>query len=298
MPSAAPGRPASACSSASAKIPHVPALVRHARRLADRLHAPWTALYVETRARHQPDRVERDRIADCLRLAEQLGGAAITVPGADIADEVDRLRRGQQRHPHRHRQVDRSRWFELLHGSVVHDLLRRAGASASLSSPATRPSAERRRRRRGSRRPSTSGHPSRRLRRGGGGARRWLALSSSRRLPTSRWCFSRPSCSSPPATALAVAVRLRRQLARLQLLLSAAVYTFTIADPENVVRPVLLPDRCRFRQQSDGADRAQALIARQRAQITEELYASAANSPASSISTTCYGRPPFRSPRC
>ena len=48
-PSPGPGRRASASSSASARTRAAAGLVRYAKRLADRLHAPWTALYVETR---------------------------------------------------------------------------------------------------------------------------------------------------------------------------------------------------------------------------------------------------------
>src|SRR5262249_22983615 len=61
--------------------PRCAALVRYTKRRADRLHAPWTALYVETRRSLQLSEVERDRIADTLRLAERLGGEAITIPG-------------------------------------------------------------------------------------------------------------------------------------------------------------------------------------------------------------------------
>src|SRR5579863_8496919 len=50
-------------------------LVRYAKRLADRLHGPWTALYVEGRRAVQLSEEERDRIADTLRLSEALGGA-------------------------------------------------------------------------------------------------------------------------------------------------------------------------------------------------------------------------------
>src|SRR5260370_444583 len=56
--------------------PRAAGLVRYAKRLADRLHAPFTALCVETRRSLQWSEVERDRIADTLRLAEALGGAA------------------------------------------------------------------------------------------------------------------------------------------------------------------------------------------------------------------------------
>src|SRR5580700_2695105 len=53
-------------------------LVRYAKRLADRLHAPWTALSIETARSLALSEEERDRVADTLRLAERLGGEAMT----------------------------------------------------------------------------------------------------------------------------------------------------------------------------------------------------------------------------
>src|SRR5207247_2460333 len=63
-------------------------LVRYARRLADRVGARWSAIHVETSRDHRLGEVERDRIADCLRLAERLGGEAITIPGRNAAEEI------------------------------------------------------------------------------------------------------------------------------------------------------------------------------------------------------------------
>jgi len=109
--------------------PRAAGLVRYAKRLADRLHAPFTALCVETRRSLQWSEVERDRVADTLRLAEALGGEAITVPGGDrgIVDDVISFA-----HANNVTQIivgksTRSRWFEILHGSVVHELVRRSG---------------------------------------------------------------------------------------------------------------------------------------------------------------------------
>ena len=61
--------------------PRAAGLVRYAKRLADRLHAPFSALYVEGRWTQQLTEEERDRIADTLRLAQALDGEAVTVPG-------------------------------------------------------------------------------------------------------------------------------------------------------------------------------------------------------------------------
>ena len=59
-----------------------------ARRLADRLRASWTAIYVETSEAQRLNEAERDRIAEALRVAERLGGDAVTVPASSVADGV------------------------------------------------------------------------------------------------------------------------------------------------------------------------------------------------------------------
>ena len=109
--------------------PRAAGLVRYAKRLSDRLHAPFTALAVETRRSLQLTEVQRDRIADTLRLAEALGGEAITIPGGDrsIADDVIEYARANNITQVIVGKSSRSRWFEILHGSVVHDLVRRSG---------------------------------------------------------------------------------------------------------------------------------------------------------------------------
>jgi two-component system sensor histidine kinase KdpD len=109
--------------------PRAAGLVRYAKRLADRLHGPLTALYVEGRRSLQLTEEERDRTADTLRLAETLGGEAVTIPGADrsIADDVIGYAHANNVTHIIIGKSTRSRWFEILHGSVVHDLVRRSG---------------------------------------------------------------------------------------------------------------------------------------------------------------------------
>ncbi len=68
--------------------PKAAALVRYARRMAERLQGPWTALYVETPHALRLAETDRDRIAHALRLAERLGGEAVTIPGSDLAGEI------------------------------------------------------------------------------------------------------------------------------------------------------------------------------------------------------------------
>ena len=109
--------------------PRAAGLVRYTKRLADRLHAPFTAISIETRRSLQLSDEQRDRLADTLRLAESLGGEALTIPavGRRIADDVVNFAQGNNVTQIVIGKSTRSRWFELTRGSVVHDLVRRAG---------------------------------------------------------------------------------------------------------------------------------------------------------------------------
>ncbi|MEJ0026342.1 MAG: sensor histidine kinase KdpD [Rhizomicrobium sp.] len=108
--------------------PSAAELMRRARRLADNLKASWTALYVESSRHLGLTDVEKDRIADTLRLVQRLGGAAVTLPGRDIAQAVLDYARKNNVTQILIGKSERSRWFELLHGSVVRDLMRDSGA--------------------------------------------------------------------------------------------------------------------------------------------------------------------------
>lgn len=109
--------------------PRAAGLVRYTKRLADRLHAPFTAISIETRRSLQLSDQERDRLADTLRLVESLGGEALTIPavGRRIADDVINFAQGNNVTQIVIGKSTRSRWFEMTRGSVVHDLVRRAG---------------------------------------------------------------------------------------------------------------------------------------------------------------------------
>src|SRR5471030_789386 len=109
--------------------PRAAGLVRYTKRLADRLHAPWTAVSIETRRSLQLTDEQRDRLADTLRLAEALGGEALTIPGVGrrVADDVIGFAQANNVTQIIIGNATRSLWFELRRGSVVHDLVRRAG---------------------------------------------------------------------------------------------------------------------------------------------------------------------------
>ena len=244
----------------------------------------------DRRARLRLTEAERDRIADALRLAERLGGEAVTMPGRD----------DRRRHP---RPMPASNNFtQIVVGKPGAVALVRSCCAASVAQRAGPP---RRRHQRARRRPAPS--------RGGGAAEtpRDAAARSTARLPivahhrdrrggarrsgsrcsevlggrpTSRWCSSPRCWSSPPRFGLWPSL-----LACLVSVLAynffflPPLYTFTIADPENVVALFFFLIAAVDRQQPRRAACAARRSPRApRARTTEELYASAASSPASS----------------
>ena len=109
------------------EAPNNGGLIRYARRVADRMQVPWTAIYVETARTQRLSDAERDRIADFLRLAERLGASTITIPGRNIADEVVAYATANNITQIVIGKSNRPRWFEMVHGSVVHELVRKTG---------------------------------------------------------------------------------------------------------------------------------------------------------------------------
>jgi two-component system sensor histidine kinase KdpD len=103
-------------------------LVRHAKRVADRLDAPWMVVYLENARTLQLSESQRDHIAQTLRFAETLGAETLSLPGVGrIADDVLRIAREHNVSQLIVGKSHRSRWFQLLHGSVVHELVRHSG---------------------------------------------------------------------------------------------------------------------------------------------------------------------------
>lgn len=107
--------------------PDSAALVRYAKRQADRLRAPWSALYVETPRAAALAEAPKSRIAAALRLAEQLGGEALVAPGEDASGEIVRHATANNVTQILVGRPGKSRWREFFGGSVPHDLIRSAG---------------------------------------------------------------------------------------------------------------------------------------------------------------------------
>ncbi|WP_343525981.1 sensor histidine kinase KdpD [Sphingomonas sp.] len=109
---------------AISELPGSDGLIRAAKRVADGLRGPWTALFVETPRAASFTDAQHARVAAAMTLATQLGGAVATVPAETVVQGIGnflldaratQLVLGKSR---------RSRWFELRHGSVVDRVIR------------------------------------------------------------------------------------------------------------------------------------------------------------------------------
>jgi len=76
------------CLSSRSPNPHV--LLRKGARMADRLHAPWYAVYIKTPSEDlvQVDAATQRRIGDAQTLAHQLGAVPLSYAGDNFADAV------------------------------------------------------------------------------------------------------------------------------------------------------------------------------------------------------------------
>ena len=102
-------------------------VVRRAKRVADRLNAPWFALHIETARTRALGEKAQTRITDHLRLAESLGAETLSLPGTRrIADDVLGWARDNNITQIIVGKTVRSWWFGWRHGSVVGELLRGA----------------------------------------------------------------------------------------------------------------------------------------------------------------------------
>jgi two-component system, OmpR family, sensor histidine kinase KdpD len=254
------------------------ALVRQARRFADRLHAPWTALHVETPRTHELSEADRDYIAECQRLAERLGGVSVTIPAADPADGIVNYAQSNNFTHLVIARTHRPKWSELFRGSTAQRLIGRARdinvhvmADRAEPEPLIQP-----------------GHAIQ------------TRLASQPIFDAKHYLGS----AGMVAAGLLLAVALRQfgitnvALVFLTAVLASAItyglwpalfacllsvlafnffflpplYTFTIADPENVVALIVFAIVAIIASNLTARVRAQALAAQRRAKMTEDLY--------------------------
>jgi len=245
-------------------------VVRHAKRMADSLKAPWTAVHVETGRDLDLSDVERDRIAEAMRLAERLGAETVTLPGQDVADTIAEYARASNVTHIIIVQPPRSWWLELLRGSLARQLIRKAGGASvhvlGRSGEATEPRE----------RTLPSGNAGAYV-----GSLAFVAVSLGIALLLHH-VLSVASVAMTFLTAVLVASVVYglwpALLASFASVLAynffflPPLYTFTIADPENIVALFFFGVTAVIASNLTARVRAQAIVARQRARTTEELY--------------------------
>lgn len=111
----------------SSNSPNAERLLRKGGRLADRLNAPWYAVYIQTpsEALDRIDAAAQRRISNTLTLTQQLGGTPMTFKGSDVVStiaafakeyEITHLVLGRSRQP----------WFRRWFGQSLLERLLQA----------------------------------------------------------------------------------------------------------------------------------------------------------------------------
>ncbi len=247
------------------------ALVRYGRRIAEGLRAPWTALHVETAASLRLSHADRDRIAETLRLAQSLGGDSVTIPGRDAAEEIIDYARA---HNFTHIVIGNpgsARW--RLVAPVAQRLIAIAGDLPVHVLGSEAAETERRR----------FALPD-------FGPLRWTPFGASSAIVAAavlvgmalRSILAAPSISLVFLTAVLADAAVWGLLPSLYASLLSVLaynffflpplYTFTIADPENVVALFFFLIAAVIASNLAAAVRAQAVAARARARTTDDLY--------------------------
>jgi len=244
--------------------------IRYGRRLADRLRASWTAIHVETGAASE---AERDLVAQALRLAERMGGVAATVPAASEAEGVIQFARANNV-THIVTMASRgSRWRDFLRPSLAQEIVRRAGEMGVHVVPD-----------RGDKQDIAKLAPPERPRLeprafAGSFAISLMGLGVSLLLRQTLAVSNVALVLLVAVLASAVTFGLWPSLFACLLLALAynffflpPLYTFTIADPENVVTLLVFTLVAAIASNLTARVRMQAIVARQRAATTEDLY--------------------------
>jgi len=250
------------------------ALVRYGRRIAARLRAPWVALHVETARTLRLSETERDHIAETLRLAETLGAQAVTIPGRDVADDILVYAR---EHNFTHVVVGNaatSRWW--LMPTVTQRLVARARDLPVHVLGQERDAAE------AEDAPPPPDRPAKPVQWAPYGVSAALVGAAVLLGMALREVLQAASISLAFLTAvLAAAAAFGLWPSLFACLLSVLaynffflppLYTFTIADPENVVTLVFFLITAVVASNLAAAVRAQAVTARLRARTTDDLY--------------------------
>ncbi len=102
-------------------------LVRAAKRLSDALKAPWTAVHIETQRSRQLNDSEQAQLAETMALASRLGASIASIPAISVVEGLKAFAADARATQIVIGKSPRSWWFEIIHGSVVDQLVRSVG---------------------------------------------------------------------------------------------------------------------------------------------------------------------------
>jgi two-component system sensor histidine kinase KdpD len=242
--------------------PGAASAVRYARRLADRLRASWTAVHVETGVASE---AERDRVAQALRLAERMGGMAATVPAASEVEGLTQFARANNA-THIVTLAGKGGWFAP---GLTQQLLRRAPdlnlhvIPAGPAPPAGKPA-------RAALVPMAfAGALGMSVVALAAGLllRQTLAVSNVALVLMVAVLASAVTYGLLPSLSVCVVLALAYNFFFLPPL-----YTFTIAEPENIITLAVFMLVAVLASNLTARVRTQAIVARERAATTEDLY--------------------------
>jgi two-component system sensor histidine kinase KdpD len=244
--------------------------IRYARRLADRLRASWTAIHVETGTASES---ERDAVAQALRLVERMGGQAATVPATHEAEGVIQFARANNITHIVTMAGRRSRWGDLLRPPLAQELVRRAGDISVHVVPERQAKAD----------IAPTRPPARPLLepRAFAGAfglslaalligvllRQYMAVSNVALVLLVAVLASAVAYGLWPSLAACLFLALAYNF-----LFLPPLYTFTITAPENIITLLVFMLVAAIASNLTVRVRTQAIVARQRAATTEDLY--------------------------
>jgi two-component system, OmpR family, sensor histidine kinase KdpD len=103
-------------------------LIRSGRRLADDLNAEWYVIFVETPHHLHMPLESRIRVQRFLALAEELGAKILSISGNSVAESVVRFAHERNITKIVAGKPLRPRWFELIRGSVIDQIIRNSGS--------------------------------------------------------------------------------------------------------------------------------------------------------------------------
>ena len=231
----------------------------------------WTVLHVETPRSLRLSEADRDRIAETLRGAERLGADTIVIPGRRAADEILAFASANNA-THLIIAKPRRRRWRIWPGGVGAELMERSGpisihAVGVGDDKAPVPASSTRRGWRGTPRLSGERSDRRRRHRLGMVLRQYFDVRNVALVFLVGVLTAAMSFGLWPALFACLA-----SVLAFNFFFLPPLYTFTITDPESVVALVFFTIVALIASNLAARVRNQAVVARQRAKTTEDLY--------------------------